>query len=749
MKIADIYKLRGAFYNVLTPKAIEKKVRNAILIGFDTEFDPRTHELISIQLSLGIGRSKIYYLNEINAQKLHEMVLSFLRENGVEPSMDAIIYLISHFSLAEVSQVRDALKDLKLMPFHESLMAKTRGVKPEMFIRDLWAYYKMGLDKVGIAVGYPKVELDVERIDRIRIEDPILFERYALRDAEIAIEAFNRLRELIWEGYGIDVLRHPTMASTSAAIFRQNFLKEAPFPFKVEKFKRIRRRGESFKDEIEERKLFDGDLSVRQMALRCYWGGRNEAYVRGLIEEEMEYYDIISLYPSAAMLQPLPLIDTKWLKFDNLEDIKGLEGFCEVKFKCQNDLMYPPLPVCENYHDRLYFPLKGWSFCTLAEVRKAVELGAEIINIRGYGFIPSEKEVNHPLKEFFTHFMKRKKEVEHGSLEYEAHKLVMNSLIGKLCQRNPELSVEDVQWVMREQGMSFNDVAKMLRSPKLSRAFKVATEVGSTWAPEWSSLILGKARSLMIDFISKGAYFTSTDSVLYPKGVNLECESLRELESVGSGLKKEYDVDRALIIRTRCYILWKNNEIVRTARHGVHASEEDFKKVISELLKDPLKVKDEIRFKKRHIVKLGESLRRAIPFGISEDVERTFNLKWDGKRLLLNPNVNPFVEASETRPLEEAPPAKERRRRRATANDLERIRRLRKEGRSMRKIALEVGFSKSTVQRLLKEFLNPVPLRLIWGPANAMDRPSCPVPPHPPINTEMGHLVMEDHPSGF
>ncbi len=696
MRISQICNLRGAYLKVLVPTRPQKRAKDPILIGFDTEFHPETHQLLSAQLSLGKDKTQIYYPQQpLTTQTLHGIVLGFLKKHGIEAPSNSTIILLSHYALAEISQIKDYLENLRLHPYNQSLTATFRNLNPKLKIIDLYAYYPTSLEKIGEALGYPKIELDRTKIHYIKQENPSLFEAYAKRDPEITIEAYKHLRNLIWNTYQVDILKTPTMASVSATIFRQKFLKEPSSPYATERFHRYRKKGNSYVEQAEGRKIFAGDLNVRFLALRCYWGGRSEAYARGLITKHMEYYDVASLYPSSAMLQPLPNIDTKWIKFNSLKETEGLEGFCEAHFEFPKETMYPCLPVAEDWHSKLYFPLKGRSFCTLSEVRKALELNAEINHIQGYGFHPNESEINHPLKTFFQHFTIKKQEEVKGSLNYETWKLIMNSLIGKFCQRNLNLVVEDLQKTIWEQDLTPDALGKMLRSPKTRKAFEKPNLVGASWSPEWSTLILGKARSLMSDLINKGAYFTSTDSVLYSKGTCIQCQALKELESVGSGLKKEHEATQALIIRTRFYVLWKKNEIVKTARHGAHTSEETFKNIITQILANPDKAPQEIKVSRNHLVKLGEALRFGKPLGTNEQIERTINFKWDEKRTLMNPAINPFTE---TKPLTEAPNLFQRKKLEGYREDAQKLKR---EGLSERQIAKQLGIAKGSVHWLL------------------------------------------------
>lgn len=292
-------------------------------------------------------------------------------------------------------------------------------------------------------------------------------------------------------------------------------------------------------------------------------GGRAECYVHGYLKGKFKLYDVSSLYPSCAMLQPLPNRDTQWVEItrENFTD-KSLEGFVLVEFEFPEGTRYPCLPVHGALRDMLYFPLEGISYCTISEIREAQRLGCKIKQIYGFGFKPSESEINHVLASFMRDMLKLKVESQKGSVAYENYKLIMNALIGKLAQRNPEDNMDYAQELFTQHGVPME---KAKRGRKVERA-------GSLWAPEWASLILGRARALMSQFINKGALMTVTDSVLLPKRASIECEALTLLRSVGSDLIAEpFEVASALIIRAKLYALVDSKgEISKEAHHGVH-----------------------------------------------------------------------------------------------------------------------------------------------------------------------------------
>jgi len=734
----DIAKMTESKYTrVLKPIAPRKPLKSPLIIGFDSEWNPVTGQLISIQFAIakkGEMFSKVYYCNELSARSLLEHVLKFLGEAQVETAglKRVRIYLIAHFSQSEIGKITDYLKEFKLRVYNKAMSAEmslgaledqeydyevhqkpafTAG-KYSLKILDLYGYFPRELKAVGELVSLPKIELDRSQIHIIRERDPELFERYAERDAEICVLAFNQLRELFLKEFEIDILYYPTTAGLTGAIFRQSFLKEPIAPTREVVISHKRKTaGGIWIEEYGLEPVYDGSRDVRYWAMRCYWGGRTESYGRGFIRGDFEYYDMVSIYPSASMLQALPNKDTEWVHFNGLKKALPLEGFCRVRFEFPSDCKYPCLPVMPVYVNKLFFPLKGESYCTLSEVKTALKLGAEIHEIEGWGFKPTGSEKRHSLAEFMSHFMKLKGGAKKGTLQYEMWKLIMNSLVGKLCQKTKEYDVSDMVAFIQKTGV------EDLSDPKLRKYLYKPPSVGSCWAPEWATLILGRARALMGELIAKGSLFCSTDSGLFPKGIDLNCEALNQLKSVGSDFIKEFECDSALLFRARLYALFKDGKIVKCARHGTIAPEQQFKEIIKENLEAGRDL--ERPAVKVHLVDLKEALKKGEPLGKEIIWERPIGWGWDGKRKLVEPEANIWREFSETMPLEELPEvppkpsAKPRKPMRPepkmgrpkvlSPEQIEEIERLHKEGWTIRKIAKHFGVGVATISRCLKK----------------------------------------------
>jgi hypothetical protein len=722
----DIEKMEGWEARVLKPIQPHKRMDKVSILGFDTEF----HEdrLLSVQLALMDNEGKLKSkcimekLEGYDAKRLLKDALDFMFECGVQPFNR--IYLIAHFAVADLGHLKNCLKDFKFREINRAMHAEfivpeSQHEKELQFkelalgdfrlkIIDLFAYYPKGLDKIGEMIGLPKLEADRANILKFYQENPEGFRAYAVRDAEIALKAFMNLRDFLWNKYKVEIFKSPTIASVASHIFRINYLHEAPSPYTiVAKYQSYRTKKGEWSTRGAKEYRYAGSLDLRDYALRCYWGGRAECFIHGFIKGKFKLYDVVSLYPSASMLQPLPNKDTKWIPIttENMND-EALEGYVCVEFEFPEGTRYPCLPVHGNLENRLYFPLKGISYCTMAEIREALRLGCKIKRIEGYGFKPSDKEFNHDLKAFMKEMLELKAQSPKGSLEHETYKLIANALIGKLAQRRCEDHLDYAQELYAMYGV-----------PLGKFRFKGREKVGSTWAPEWASLILGKARALMSQFINKGALMTVTDSVLLPSNVSLECEALKELRSVGSNLEAEpYEVESALIVRSKLYALMDaNGEIVKEAHHAVHLSSEQCKEIFKKALE--LGYDPDMEGKKEHIAKLKEAIFKGKPLGSSELKPSRIYFRWDYKRILIQEPINMFREYSDTKPIDDVvkfegeafavmkhqrAKLKRGRPREYPLELAEQVNALKTQGKSYRQIAKALSISLGKVQRILK-----------------------------------------------
>src|SRR5439155_18902619 len=142
-------------------------------------------------------------------------------------------------------------------------------------------------------------------------------------------------------------------------------------------------------------------------------------------------------------------------------------------------------------------------------------------------------------------------------------------------------------------------------------------------------------------FIAKGALMAITDSVLLPEHTLADCAALDELQSVGSDLKPVCKADTFWTLRTRIYVLWKNGEAVKLARHALPLVDSSFLGWVNQCVRRgeamPLVTR------KTHLVSLKEAVQKGKQFGRQEIKQSRPKLDWDQKRVEAR-QVNPFKD---------------------------------------------------------------------------------------------------------
>jgi hypothetical protein len=315
--------------------------------------------------------------------------------------------------------------------------------------------------------------------------------------------------------------------------------------------------------------MFNGNFDVRQMACMSYWAAPSVAYWRGYrktIESFAKFLDVTSLYIVSGILTPLPNWNTPWEPITDLTQIRDYEGFAEVRFRFPDSEVYPNL-TCKS--GLICYPLQGETYETMSNIRQAVRFGANVKILRGWGFVPTDNERQHDLGRFLKKEFLLKSQSIRGSLEYQTHKLLGISLIGKFFETRKGYKLQEMIDAYQKSQKDFR-----------KDRFKVPEEVAASFAPEWASLILGKARSLMSGIVRTGrCMHLSTDGGIFPLDHIddlMKSPEVKELESVGSGLLEEGLVDEAIVVRTRKYATWLQGKPVHSAAHGVHVKKQVF-----------------------------------------------------------------------------------------------------------------------------------------------------------------------------
>lgn len=658
-------------HSVLLPLKKPRILKKYVDIALDFEFTE--NKLLSIQFALTKDKTKIYYWHKpsISSVELLTLVLDFLQGEIKQKN----IYLIVHFGQAELSKINDWHINARFNQFNKAIAWRKSFTidedgkivefifeydkKPDytLFINDLYGHFKTKLETVGNSLGIPKISLEkdgkprnyyIEHMDELLEVDKELFEKYALRDVEITIEAWRKLKEH-YEPYGVDVHIYPTFSGIAFASFRR-IMKKLPCKTRTVYLLSKYKRKAGWISRIVKKRIYDDDLNIRYMAHLTYWGGRNEAFLRGYMKDiKAKFWDFISLYIISGILQPLPNEDTTWQKLQ-VENLDAFEGFCRVDFEFSKETMYPCLPVKTGFYQKLLFPLKGISYCTLRELRQAIKLGCKVNVFEGVGFEVTENEINHELANFLKSMLKEKNLSVKGSLEYELAKNRMVGVIGRLNFFKPKYTAEALYGFMRKYNVT-EERFRELGSKKVMRELysERGGGAGSSYHPEWASLILGNARSYAAQVIQYNCALISTDGGIWIGDSKLdETELHREMQRYGSGLRFEGDIDELWINSNRRYICWNKGEVVHAARMGIGMPEQDYIKVIRESIENGKPTIE--KFKGKRLTNVHDFVFYDTPLNTAEiDKETKINWTWDNKRKLDN-EINQFKDYAWSKP---------------------------------------------------------------------------------------------------
>lgn len=404
------------------------------------------------------------------------------------------------------------------------------------------------------------------------------FVEYGERDAVIQLLLTKMIYSLCKEG---DVKMCLTPAQLSGRVFQKHYLKD---------------------------RIFLPNWRLLDLIARTYHGAQFTAFGRGFFKD-VYYYDINSLYPYATINVPLNFSNTPLEPID-LEKIQnGYVGFLGCKFEFDDGEEYPCLPQYRELNGawKMVFPLRGISYTTTEELLLALKKGCTIHGLKGYGWYPEAGDIDHPLGKYMNDIYAKKKLLDDLKEERmltrkegntrNYYKFLLNSLIGKFCQRN-KIWLENVE------------------------------VAGSLFKPDYASLILSKSRSIINQLIAKhGAIYSDTDCLMTKHSLPTGTKMGELKNELGGNHKGDL-----LSIRSKLYFVTREGGILKSAKHGFR---QPSKEVFKELLKK--RSATSVRYSTTRFIRLKESYRRkCLP---RRQINQTFTISLcdDGKRIYDEP----------------------------------------------------------------------------------------------------------------
>lgn len=431
------------------------------------------------------------------------------------------------------------------------------------------------------------------------------FWKYAETDVGALLWRLLDVRKFVWETWHIDLLRWRSTAGLSCRIL-QTRMTEALEPAVTQPYL-------SKNKQARTRVVFDPELiEARRLFLKSYQGGRREAYVQGFVPGPIYCFDFSKQYTTAALTIPLPTQSTRFERFASIDDCKTKVGVARVRWSFPPG-MRPCIGLKVPSFPKLVFVRTGEGWTDVFTIRRALEKGAKVEFVDGWGFTPTEREKHHPIHEYFRELLDIGKQ-RGGFYEYLTKQLA-NGLVGRCVGKVDVDEDDDEDW-----------------KPHIKR-------VMASFAPIIACLILGRARSLedrLIDLANDPIY-SHTDSVFCRKPIDLEDPLVHEIRMAGGNINLEVVGPYAWVQRAAvCYVPNPDPKgKPKAAHHAIHCKKTDFIKLVETMLKNPtLKPGG---FAEISYTTLGEYEKKRVPIDRYKISRMKANFDWDYKLRLKGP----------------------------------------------------------------------------------------------------------------
>lgn len=426
------------------------------------------------------GREK-----RLSLKQFLQRVLRHAKNAGVIQYYPKQVYIVAHFLRADLGSFLDFFQEKAIVQGMRKTVAsidKSYGIDVDELLgkslsrRDVYLYDQQrnrqvinvrfvdtqllspnqsGLAAIGDIVELEKLAIpdgySIERMREYLEGDPQGFEAYAMRDAEIVHKYIMRFFQFVNQelvSSGKKTARLPvTLASLAVRLFQSSCRQSGIDLHQFLGVKEVTQKHyNANKGQYRTKKavVSDGSMAILEpMAIKCYYGGRNEAFICGYTPIGDYYdFDLPSAY-TTAMLAIHPLDFDYYQQVTEVNAFKGhVFGLARIKFAYPEDTRIPSLPV--QTENGLIYPLEGETYCTAAEIEQALYQGCHIEILNGF-IIPWKNTEERPFKDFVGLIRQKRKSHPKGSLFELLWKEIGNSLYGKIAQGLGNKTTFDVQ----------------------------------------------------------------------------------------------------------------------------------------------------------------------------------------------------------------------------------------------------------------------------------------------------------------
>ena len=306
------------------------------------------------------------------------------------------------------------------------------------------------LDDIGKLLGQGKVKLPpgaITNMRQLRADDPDLYDAYARQDPLICAYFVSRLGDLLYTLFGSRNL--PLTSSGVALKLFKKTLKENELDLH-RVLGEVRQTATRYDEKRRGLRTSTEYVPVTMRSVHADFvvqtghGGRGECMYVGPTPVGTYYdIDVASAYTTAMLALGLIDFDHPDVCLDPARYRGNVAGFALVRFSHDDAVRFPALPVYGS-DDNLFFPRRGLSHCTAAEIEAAMNLGAEVEIVHGVIY-PWLDEAVRPFEPFVRTIRDLRAQHPKGSFDNEFIKLVGNGLFGKSGQGLKDKKVFDTE----------------------------------------------------------------------------------------------------------------------------------------------------------------------------------------------------------------------------------------------------------------------------------------------------------------
>lgn len=304
---------------------------------------------------------------------------------------------------------------------------------------------RVALARLGESLGIKKLELEKDlpgykksRMDLVKRDHFDYFRRYGIRDAEITLRYWLRIRAFAKEVVGVD---DPRVSSGALAVtLCLQTMKEAGLDyaslFDVQEKQVIEWDVTRGRRRTRKQMVVGGDRAFHEpFAIEGFHGGRNECFLCGPTElDQWIDVDMVGAY-TTGMVSVRRIAFSQSFETRRLKDFLGdVLGVAWIDFHYTKPVRFPGLAISSDERG-LIFALSGRTYATAPEIALAVRQGCKIKILRGVIWPWSDDPEDIRIFEAFVRKIRAlRKAYAHDPVFDEYAKLLGNSVYGKTAQ---------------------------------------------------------------------------------------------------------------------------------------------------------------------------------------------------------------------------------------------------------------------------------------------------------------------------